>query len=105
MKQGKRLVKVDAYFVPFDEEEQYRKDREELALRAEMIFKEFCAIVKRDWAGSEDGEAITGLNENGELIALIHLDPYGVEMLNSSENLQIFRQKLLEYNSLIEKTD
>ena len=75
-------VQVDAYCIPSSEVEVYKAQREELAEKALRFFETFCHHTSRDWAGSQDGEAVVGLNKQNEIIALIHLDPDGVEFMN-----------------------
>ena len=71
---------VDAYRVPACEAEAYRARREQLAQAARAHFRAAgCAAVQRCWAGSEDGEAVVGLDENGALLCLVHLDPTSTE--------------------------
>ena len=95
-------VQVDAYMVPSSEVELYKRQREELAEAALSFFGTFCYSVAREWAGSQDGEAVVGCNVNGEIIALIHLDPGGIEMMQKCNTLLEFNKALLEYNEISE---
>lgn len=86
------MTLVDAYWVPNSEAGQYIADREALAEVATEFLKPFCASVERCWKGSEDGEAIVGMNSVGEIISLIHLDPDGVALLRKPEQLKAYLQ-------------
>lgn len=74
---------VDAYLIPDHEVEAYVAERERLATEALDAMKTFCHDARRDWAGSEDGEAILGLDKRGDLIAVIHLDPQSLEEIKA----------------------
>ena len=78
------LVVVDAYWIPEDEAMEYIRDRELLALIATEIFTSEGFKVERDFAGSQEGEAIIGLENNGEIARFIHLDPYSIEGLKDA---------------------
>lgn len=82
------LVQVDAYMIPEESAAQYIADRERLAAVAIAYMSRFCTFVERCWQGSEDGEAIVGLDEAGEIISMIHLDPDGVRLLDRPDDLQ-----------------
>lgn len=75
------MTLVDAYYIPDDRLEEYRRDREAMAEKATAIFKEHCATVRRDFKGSEDGEALLGLDKRGEITLFIHLDPENIEAM------------------------
>ena len=82
------LVQVDAYMVPEERAARYIADRERLAAFSIAYMTQFCASVQRCWEGSEDGEAVVGMNEAGEIISLIHLDPDGVRLLDKPDELK-----------------
>lgn len=46
--------------------------------------------------GSEDGEAVVGIDKEGELIKLIHLDPETIEGMQNNKNLTTFFRKFHE---------
>ena len=79
MKNKDSFVKVDAYLIPTGEHEGYVRDRDELREKAKEVFSLDCAHVECDFSGSEDGEAVVGVNEDGEIVHLIYLDPMNVE--------------------------
>ncbi|MDO4692204.1 MAG: hypothetical protein Q4A64_04950 [Porphyromonadaceae bacterium] len=93
-------VRVDAYHVNLEDAETYCRDREALAERATRFFETFCFRVSRDWAGSEDGEAIVGYNRREEIIALIHLDPLGIQMHTENPDDRAFEDELLYHNEI-----
>lgn len=94
---------VDGWYIPDDEVEQYCADREHCAALAAKLFTTFCHEVTLDWAGSEDGEAVVGLGDDGELIALVHLDPRNIEMLTRAEKQGRFDTTLLRISGLSPK--
>lgn len=57
----------------------------------------FCVRAYADFAGGEDGEAVMGVNDKGEYIAFIHIDPDGVEAIEKAQaegNLVQMLQKM-----------
>lgn len=98
--QEERWVQVDAYCVPSSEEIKYRKEREELAKKTTDFFETFSHHTSRDWAGSQDGEAILGLDHENNIIAMIHLDPDGIDLMHSHPDTADFEQALLDYNEI-----
>ncbi len=94
------MVLVDSYYIPEEEAAQYIQDREFFAQKATEVFAEFCHSVTRDWKGSQDGEAVLGLNKEGSLIALVHLDPSDVEMMKKAYKEGKLKEALLEINDL-----
>ena len=95
-----RGVLVDAYWVAEEEAEQYIAQREELARAALAFFSTYCHSVSRDWAGSEDGEAVVGYTQAGEIRSLVHLDGLGIQMMTESRDLQEFHDALLYHNCI-----
>ncbi len=98
------MVKVDAYMIPKEDAPLYIQKREDYAKKAAAVFSQYCAEVKRQWAGSEDGEAITGLNAQGELIMMIHLDPNGIENMENAEKQGQLHDFLLAWNEFDPKS-
>ena len=90
--QPSNMVQVDAYMIPVERAEQYIADRETLAALAIELMTPFCASVERCWQGSEDGEAIVGLNGAGEILSMIHLDPDGIKLLDNVVALKEYLQ-------------
>jgi len=91
-------IQVDAYLIPEKEAETYIADREYYAERASEIFREFYPRVAREWAGSEDGEAVTACDENGQLMMHVHLDPSNIrEMKQADQNGELRRWLLADY--------
>lgn len=86
---------VDAYYIPSDQAEQYIADRELFAEKAAAIFREFYPTVIRDWAGSEDGEAVLALDENDRLMMHVHLDPGNIREMKAAEQNGTLRRWLL----------
>lgn len=80
-------TKVDAYLLPNLEVKEYIKEREEAYQRVLNILHRLGYITSRDFAGSEDGEAIL-YRKNGEKEAYIltHLDPEFVELAKKLED-------------------
>ncbi len=76
---GYRLV--DGYWVPYKEAASWSRRVKRSKKAAMDAMATFCPFVVAQWKGSEDGEAVCGLDSKGELIALIHLDAEGVETI------------------------
>lgn len=96
----KDMVQVDAYWVPKAEAPQYKEEREWAFSEISAIFNEFCQEVKREWAGSEDGEAVTGYNKEKELVAVMHLDPYTIAGMKQAQKENQLTEYVLECNGL-----
>lgn len=81
---------IDSYNIPNSEVEQYVKDREALAIEINNFYSSLGLKVKRCFAGSEDGEAIIGLNKQGEIEKFIYLDPETVEGWKNTADVTTF---------------
>lgn len=68
-------TKVDAYFFENHELEIYIKKREKLAFALMELLRKHGFTAKREFYGSEDGEALTYTDNNGDWHLLTHLDP------------------------------
>lgn len=73
------MTLVDAYWIPDEEVASYRADRNAAAAAYTEAFRAEGYRVFREWAGSEDGEAITASDSAGNLQAMMHLDPQAVQ--------------------------
>ncbi len=93
---SQKMILVDAYWIPENEAGQYIAAREETARRLTQAIQSFCPGVERCWAGSEDGEAVVGLDSKGELMVVMHLDPYTIEEVQAmtDEELLSYLQRL-----------
>lgn len=68
-------VSVDGYAIPAERALGYIAEREKCAVAAEAVYRAAYPTVLRQWAGSQDGEAVTALNKDGKLAEIVHLDP------------------------------
>lgn len=68
-------VNVDGWMIPENQVKTYMRDREACAQRLMRIMEEQGLSAHRMWRGSEDGEAVVGLNPQGEIVLAEHLDP------------------------------
>ncbi|WP_229136195.1 hypothetical protein, partial [Bacillus anthracis] len=89
-------TKIDAYLIPNKMVKQYIEDREKLALEIQKYYNSLGLKSKRCFLGSEDGEAVVGIDKEGELIKLIHLDPETIEGMQNNKNLTTFFRKFHE---------
>lgn len=80
---GVRLV--DGWHIPEAEADEYIRTRERYAEMALAFYAKRFASVRRDFAGSQDGEAVLGLDEQGELQFLLHLDPMNIQQMEEAE--------------------
>ena len=87
------MTLVDAYYILDEEVEEYVFYREKYAEILLKAFKEKYNSAERAFQGSQDGEAVIGLDEDGNLINLIHLDPMTVDEMKKAEK----EDKIEEY--------
>lgn len=90
-KKQKGKVLVDNYWIAKSETEQYQVNREEAAQKALAAMRTFCQTAERQWAGSEDGEAVVGYNADQNIRSIIHLNPQGVQLILSLNNEELIR--------------
>ncbi|HHT20105.1 MAG TPA: hypothetical protein GXZ74_01540 [Tissierellia bacterium] len=83
MRKYKGFEKVDAYLIPKKQAGRYKRRRKAAKKAAMAAMSLFCDRVYCDFAGSQDGEAIIGMKD-GEYIAFIHLDPWGVDRIEQA---------------------
>ena len=93
--QKEEWVRVDAYLIPSSKAKEYIADREYYAQKAAEVFGEFCPDVRRDWAGSEDGEAVVACDEGGRLMMHVHLDPDNIREMKEADRKGELRRWLL----------
>lgn len=77
------MVKIDAYLIPADHAQQYIRERTLAIQRIETAMLTFCSHIEYGGKDSEDGEFITGINQDGQYIAFMHLGPAEVEAVNA----------------------
>lgn len=77
--------KVDAYLIPKKEAGNYKRRRKLARKAAIKAMETFCDHVYCDFAGSQDGEAVLGMKD-GECIAFIHLDPWGIDRIEKAQS-------------------
>lgn len=99
------MVWVDSYLIPVEEAEQYIADREFCAAEAAKVMERFCTSVSREWAGSEDGEAVVGVDQHGEILCMIHLDPTEIDRMMEEIQKGQLKEFLFRVNELEEKPD
>lgn len=86
MKPGyKGFEKVDAYLIPYAEVKQYKRRRNAARKAVKQAMYTFCKTVYTDFHGDQDGEAVIGLDDKGESIAFIHLDPYNLDLIEEAQ--------------------
>lgn len=86
------MVLVDNYWIEESKFEDYLKDRAEAAQKATAAMETFRENVELQWAGSQDGEAVVGFNDDESIRTLIHLDPRGIALI-----LSMTHDELVEY--------
>lgn len=90
---------VGGYHIPYREAAAYKRRIKRCRKAAMAAMGSFCPIVLAQWADSgQDGEAVTGLNHQGELIALIHLDPPGLDLIDRGIREGRLAELLKAYN-------
>ncbi|HGN6586248.1 TPA: hypothetical protein ACKU3G_004045 [Bacillus cereus] len=88
------FTKVDAYLIPNKMVKKYIEDREILALEIQKYYNSLGLKSKRCFLGSEDGEALVGIDKEGKYTKLIHLDPDTVEGMLNSDNLMNYLSEI-----------
>jgi hypothetical protein len=76
---------VDAYVIGNDELKTYIEKREKNFLRVKAILEKQGFSVFREYHGSEDGEAVTYRDANGQYRFLMHMDPGFVDDLSEDD--------------------
>lgn len=86
------MVLIDNYWVDEADAPRYLAERARAAELATCAMSTFCASVTRRWAGSEDGEAVVGLDAEGSIRSVVHLDPGDVALI-----LSLSPDRLIDY--------
>lgn len=94
----KGAVLVGGYWVPYQQAGAWRRRVKLARKHAVSAMKTFCPYVLPQWAGSEDGEAVTGLNNQGDLMAIIHLDDNGIALIEKGVEEGNLAELLQKYN-------
>lgn len=82
------ITKVDAYMIDNAELKEYITRREEKYKKVEAFLESKGYEVSRNFAGSEDGEAIAYKDEDGDWNFLMHMDPDFVDEEFSEEEIE-----------------
>jgi len=69
------------YHIPYREAAAWHRRVKRCRKAALRAMRAFCPYALAQWAGSEDGEAVTGLDRKGELVAIVHLDAEGLDFI------------------------
>ncbi|MBQ5460012.1 MAG: hypothetical protein IIT59_05825 [Rhodocyclaceae bacterium] len=85
-------VLIDGYQIPVAQAENFRRDREALAVRAAGIMQAFCTTVTRCDNESGNGEIVLGLDENNRELCRVRLDPYDVGTYSALTDQQMLRR-------------
>ena len=93
---GVRLV--GDYHIPYREAAAYERRVERCRGAALSAMRAFCPYALPQWKGGQDGEAVMGLDRKGELIALIHLDSEGMDLIDRDQRDGSLIQALKDYN-------
>lgn len=85
------MVNVDGYAIRRSMLETYLEDREQLAERLMRLMQQKGLKTERRWAGSEDGEAVLGLNAKGSIVAWMHLDPDSIDDAKGHDDVHLWQ--------------
>lgn len=88
-KERKGQVLLDNYWIDESILEEYIANRKKATDKAIAAMLNFCATVNKEWAGSEDGEAVVGYDENGNIRSVIHLDPLSIKKILSMKKKEL----------------
>ncbi len=72
---------VGGYWVPYQEAAEWSRRVKRSRKAAMDAMATYCPYVISQWKGSEDGEAVCGLDSKGDLVSVIHLDVDGVDLI------------------------
>lgn len=85
---------VDAYLIGNNELKTYIEKRERNFLRVKAVLEKKGFSVFREYHGSEDGEAVTYRDANGQYRFLMHMDPGFVDdLLEDDAELELYISK------------
>ncbi|CZE46286.1 hypothetical protein [Campylobacter geochelonis] len=90
-------VLIGGYFIPISESSQYLTMRKFYTNLIINFFKKHSDDVSVDFQGSQDGEAVVARDKKGEIIALIHIDPYNLEIMQAEYENGKLEEFLKEY--------
>ena len=76
-------VLIDNYWIPRKEVERYLACRQYWSQRLMTYMSQAGWQVQLDFEGSQDGLAVLGLDAQGQIQALIHLDPANLTALEA----------------------
>ena len=76
---GARIV--GGYWIPYREAAAYKRRVKRLKKAALKAMGRLCPYAVAQFANSQDGEAVTGLDRKGELVAIVHLDAEGLDFI------------------------
>lgn len=77
----KGCEKIDGYLIPKKEVGAYKRNRKRARKLLLQAMESVCYRACTAFRGSEDGEAVLGLNKQGEIMAIIHLSPGDVDAI------------------------
>jgi hypothetical protein len=89
---------VGGYHIPYREAASYKRRIKRCRRAAKEAMASFCPIALAQWQDSQDGEAVCGLDAKGNLIAIIHLDSDGLDLIDRGIKEGNLAQLLKEYN-------
>lgn len=76
-------VLIDNYWIPQQEVERYLARRQYWSQRLMTYMSQAGWQAQLDFEGSQDGLAVLGLDAQGQIQALIHLDPANLTALEA----------------------
>ncbi|MBE1556244.1 hypothetical protein [Sporosarcina limicola] len=81
----------DGYFLTGERQERYIQ----VVLEA---MKEIAPRAERAFAGSQDGEAVIGLDDSGDMIYIVHLDPQERQKIDEAVKKGTLKEYILKSN-------
>ncbi|MDY6083855.1 MAG: hypothetical protein SPI25_01140 [Dialister sp.] len=88
-----KYVDIDGFRIPADKADEYKRIRDRMEKEAEIFFRQFCEIVKKEPLMDLLGQGIVGYSSTGEQLARVSLDPFEL----SAMNVALQRKRLKEY--------
>lgn len=78
------FVDIDGFEIPTHQAAAYQADRESFALAAQAVFEKCADKVCRLFARSEEGEAVVGVDKDGAIVCMVHLNPITMEQMRAA---------------------
>ena len=94
---------IDGFRIPANKADEYVKTRDHMEKEARKFFSTFCEEVRKQPLIDLVGEGIVGLDDKGEMLARISLDPFELAAMQVAEKRNKLKKYMLATNGYVEK--